>query len=215
MLINSILCLLSNIKTERGVIMYKRKKSSIIITLSFMIGSLLLSNTVSAASNSLSISKVKQTTNQWCWAASSEMSGKFYYNYKTGNTSSRSQIMAVTHVKGNPPPNEGGSPIETVDAVEYVAYDNSNCDADTVSLGCTYSQVKGFINLNKPIIAGVQGTGFAHMVVIKGYKDAYLLSSDRVVYVDPWTGSEYTTNYSNFYDGPLGNGIWMDTVHWW
>jgi hypothetical protein len=169
-----------------------------------------------AASKRLCVQIEGQEKSLWCWAATAVMSGHYYYNYKTGSTSNRSQSDVVLYVKGNTL-NQGATIAETSTAMGYAAMNHSDCQSNYSTMTYQYSTLKGFINLNKPIIAtGINYDGSGHAIIIEGYKDGTESIYNEIDCIDPANGgearrvyySEFLANGQGFFD------YWFGIVYW-
>lgn len=161
------------------------------------------------------ITPVQQQETWWCWAACSEMTGKFYYKYKTQKDSSKTQRDAVYYVFGNYN-NQGATLSQTALAEQYVGlstfpYTPIFTTGSTTS-SYSYSTIKSHINLNKPLIAGLKQTdaNSGHMVVLRGYEDkSSFFDTDDVEYIDPWDKSVHWISYTSFSTGFNIQGVTM------
>lgn len=180
-----------------------------IIGLLVAFSSMMPISSASAASQTLGITKVSQAKSEWCWAACSEMVGKW------GTSSLLNQWDVVFSIKGslvNPYPNVQGSISDMAQGCRYV------------SLGTTFNYSNGALGpgdikdqiftYTRPFIAGInyylngQKTG-GHAVVIKGYNDYTI----NINYYDPGTGIDEWASYSSFiYGNAIGNGKYEASV---
>ena len=77
-----------------------------------------------------------------------------------------------------------------------------------------FASIKGFIDTNRPIIAGLTSTGSSgHMVLIVGYSED--TAGQKVIYRDPYNATRYSVSYDNFCNYALdGTYEWNCTADW-
>lgn len=175
----------------------------IVALMSVMI--LVLGSTLSAnAVTTLGVNYIKQEKTQWCWAASSQMTGKYVYPSATAT-----QTQIVTHVKGSNI-NEPATVDETVNATMFVTNDTINFSYAYNPF--SFATVKNYINAGLPIQPLVHktysdGAQSGHYYVIYGYNET---SAGNYLYiVDPWDGYGKYVSYHAFL-----NGTWSDDRPW-
>jgi hypothetical protein len=222
--INKILRRAINVRSLR-----KKTLISIITTITMLV---FACNTVFATSQTISamdgatiysvVPVVQPSGKNWCWAACDEMSGKFYYRYKTTNISSRTQSDVVYFTFGDYNDHTGTAQ-QAAAGYMYVGYSTPpyNPVFSTAVAGASafeYSSMKGFVNLNKPTIGGLLLTlngnpAGGHMVVVDGYDD----TGSQIRIINPWTGSYQWVSFSSFktgfnlsgYIGKLNEGVYV------
>jgi hypothetical protein len=151
----------------------------------------------------LSIPSYKQERDNWCWAASSQMS----INYLGGN---KTQSQIVNYVKGSVV-NEPGTNAEVVRALNYGGLSGSN-----VNGSLAFSKVASQVKNNQPILAAVSwnnnpnGTG--HMFVIRGFYNDTSTGKQDIYYKDPWPTN--TTDKIFSYNSFLNNSdfTWRSSI---
>lgn len=181
---------------KKGAIMMKRKK---IITVCFVVLILFCNFLEAKAVTTLQVPYYKQEKSNWCWAATSRMTGKYLYP-----ASSVSQTQIVQHVKGSVV-NRPATVYETVDATEYVTNDAINFAEVRAPL--SFASVKTYINAGIPIQPLVNDGSSGHYYVIYGYNET---SSGNYLYlVDPWDAYGKYVSYDDFL-----NGTWEEDRPW-
>lgn len=171
-------------------------------------------SSANAATQVLGITKVLQAKDYWCWAAVSEMVGKW------GTNSTLNQWNVVNKIKGtilNPYPDVPGDIYDMSQGCKYV------------SLGTTFyygnkalgpGEIKDQIFIyTRPFVAGINyyWNGYItgrHAIVIKGYND----SNFSVNYYDPETGADKWVTYAPLIygggfspDGKYEASVWSET----
>lgn len=127
---------------------------------------------VQAASKTLGVRRVEQQESKWCWAACSEMVGKY------GTSSKLTQRDAVRLIWGDTYPNKAGTVANMVSCVQYIS--DYKKKAKSVSCLLSLENIKNNINAGKPMIGRISWTnGDGHAVVFSGYNDA------KIRIVDP------------------------------
>ena len=160
------------------------------------------------AARTLSISQVVQAKTNWCWAASSEMVGRYQ-----NSSSTRDQWDIVKYIKGSSYPNEGGSNSEIEKAIRYasentVTYNTSNT--------LTFANHENHIDNSDPLVVRMDwNSGGAHAVVCAGYKTSG--STNYIYLIDPIedTTKEYY-NYTSLKNGTsiqTGTGKYTKSIH--
>lgn len=187
----------------------KKKRLYVCIILAVFLVALCAS--ANASSLELSVTPQAQQYSNWCWAASSVMSGKYRYNYITGGTSYITQSNVSVYIHGDYS-NSTATLAETASAMAYVAYNNSNCQTAYSESTYAYSTIRGFINLHKPVLARVAPNWVNHLWVIIGYSDDTTPTSNDayVRYIDPDGGTTYNRDWYSFTNLDLWSGI----VYW-
>lgn len=174
---------------------FSKARKKIFTTLSLLM-LLVFSTTLVCSAATLIISTVRQERSNWCWAACSEMVGKWKY----GN---RSQTQIVTHIKGSAV-NEPASSSETARAATYASNNNASfTSGGRLSLNTVTSMIN---NRNNPLIAGCSGSGVGHMLVVHG------VSGNDFFICDPATGRSSWVNYSVF-SNSYGGRAWRESVY--
>lgn len=175
-----------------------------IVTLMLVMIVMLSSTLPAHAITTLDVNYIKQEKTQWCWAASSQMTGKYVYPSATAT-----QTQIVVHVKGSNI-NKPATVAETVNATMFVTNDTINFVG--VYNPFSFATVKQYINAGLPIQPLVHktysdGTESGHYYVIYGYNET---SSGNYLYiVDPWDGYGKYVSYNDFL-----NGTWSDDRPW-
>ena len=167
--------------------------------------SFVLPMNVSAATKTLSVPRVTQAKTKWCWAAASEMVGKY------GVSTTRNQWGVVELIWGSAYPNLGGSVNNMVSGVEYVS--EYTKDASSVSYLLSLSTIQSKIDQGKPMIGRLKwDEARGHAIVFSGY------NGSNIRCIDPWEDTS-TTYYS--YDALLngstfltGTGVISHTVYY-
>ncbi len=140
--------------------------------------------TTFAASKTLGVTRVTQAKSNWCWAAASEMVGKY------GVSTSRDQWGVVELIWGNACPNLGGSVNNMVSGVEYVS--GYTKDAKFVAYLLSNSTIQSNINNGKPMIGRLEWAkdkDSGHAIVFSGY------DGSKILCIDPWENTK-TTYYT-------------------
>ena len=156
------------------------------------------------AITALHVNYIKQEKTQWCWVATSQMTGKYVYPSATAT-----QTQIVIHVKGSDV-NEPATVLETINATEFVTNDTRSSGGIYYPL--SFSGVKQYINAGRPIQPLVHktysdGRQSGHYYVIYGYNEAS--AGDYLYIVDPWDGYGKYVSYNDFL-----NGTWSDDRPW-
>jgi hypothetical protein len=157
------------------------------------------------SSNSVSVTRVEQEMDKWCWAASAEMVGKRLYpqTYRTqwdvvfdraGVTAWHDQLLNRAYgyvydfllgvgIDAEWALDEGGTLTDIATGIEHVAHGTVSAGSGAV---LSLSSHCAEIDSGQPVVAFVEWAGGgAHAVVVKGYSDANT-ASPRVTFVDPW-----------------------------
>lgn len=153
---------------------------------------------VSASSGfvSLGVWNVKQSKNNWCWAASSQSVLDHYNIFSV-------QDGIVKVVKGSVV-NKTATVDEVQEGLEAYGLDSSA----TGSL--SFNKLKGELNSGDPVIAGiVYSDGGGHMVVIDGYEEDG--TSKYIEFMDPAKGSHVVKSYSSFKDS--SSQEWLESIY--
>lgn len=143
------------------------------------------------AQTTLSVPLVIQAQSNWCWAAASEMIGKFY-----GGSDTQYTIAAWAFYDTSPPanlPNEFWAHPTNPNRynMEEIALHFSNLNDTQYLRALSMSEVKTEINYGKPFYMGIQATdnSWGHVVVCNGYNQNGSQQND-VIYNDPTLGAE-------------------------
>lgn len=148
----------------------------ILCSFCFLFGS---SSTTFAASKTLNVTRVRQAKSNWCWAASSEMVGRY------GVSTSRDQWAVVNLIWGPTYPNQPGSVANMVSGVQFVS--NYTKQAKSSSSLLSLSNIQSRINSGKPMIARLAwNSGDGHAIVLSGY------SNSQIRCIDPWENTSTT-----------------------
>ena len=169
-----------------NILINKRAMLKILCVLSLTIV-LFFVNTIGAfaETKSLNITRQQQATGKtnWCWAACSEMIGKYYYS------SSRTQTSVVSYIKGSHLPNDIGTAPEIVSGIAYVAYNTVSASWGAVR---TFTQHTTLLNAGKALTDRIQwSNGTGHYVVVKGF--ASTNTSATLTLIDPYFGCGIAT----------------------
>lgn len=169
---------------------------------------IMLAVPVFAASKTLGVSEIDQNKTKWCWAACSEMVGKYY-----DSGSNRDQYDIVEHVKGNTD-NQGGTTTNICDAVKYASNDSVTFTSKSSAL--SFSACETEIDNSDPFIVWLEGTNGAmsHVIIANGYKTGstnYLHILDPSPNVD---GQYFSyTGLVNGSTGTLGTRCYERTIY--
>ncbi len=155
----------------------------------------------------LSVTRYTQEKDNWCWAASAQMIGK----YKTGTKKSQSSI--VTHVKGSAV-NSGANTSEVQKAIKYTTGKGTVYVEGTIGFG----ELQGHIQNGDPLyLSIVWNSGGAHGVVCSGARTYSGVQQIRIV--DPWysCGVKYISYASAKNNGSFqsGTGSWVRTYSYY
>ncbi|MBU5445199.1 C39 family peptidase [Paenibacillus sp. MSJ-34] len=131
---------------------------------------------VSAASKTLSLTRIQQAKTNWCWAAASEMVGK----YKNSSTT-KTQWDVVLQEKGKDYPNVGGTVSNIKNGIKLVG--GNKVTVTDSSSPLSFATIQSQIDSANPSVMWIDwNSGGAHVVVSAGYD-----TTDSKVYaVDPW-----------------------------
>lgn len=165
---------------------------SIVLTMVLMVFTAL-----PASAATLDLTRVKQAKTNWCWAATSEMIGKYM-----NSSSTRTQWDIVKHIKGSSYPNEGGSVSNIKTAIKYASVDTVTYKSGTTR---SWSVHKSNIDSGNPIAVWMSwdNNGGAHAVVCAGTKTS---SGTNYLYiVDPW--EDNTSEWYNYTSLKNGTSI--------
>lgn len=160
------------------------------------------------AARTLSINQVVQAKSKWCWAASSEMVGRYH-----NSNSTRDQWDIVKYIKGSNYPNEGGSNSEIEKAIRYASVDTVTYTTSNI---LSFDEHKKHIDNSNPIVVRMDwDSGGAHAVVCAGYKTSG--GSNYIYIIDPIedTTMEYY-NYTSLKNGTsiqTGTGKYTKSIH--
>ncbi len=150
---------------------------------------------VFAATKTLSVTRVTQSKDKWCWAACSEMIG----TYKNSN-STRDQWDVVAYVKDSSYPNKTATSSEIEKGIKYASVDKVTYQTSSSPL--SFSTTQSNIDSSNPIVVWMTwNNGEGHVVVCSGYQTS---GKDEYLYLlDPASGAS-----SNYYDyTTMKNGI--------
>jgi hypothetical protein len=156
-----------------------------------------LSNTLHV----LSVPSIAQKQSKWCWAAASEMLGKwiFYREHGYDSETTRNQIDCVRLIKHNNDQslpysaltNQGGSDAEYQRALNYVATGNQNSTKFTASRPMVYSisQIDSRVfEWSSGVAIAITGPDEGHALVLKGCRR----SDGTIVVGDPGNPANMT-----------------------
>lgn len=137
----------------------------------------------------INIPRQRQEKDNWCWAASAVMIGRY------GTGSSISQTQVVKQVKGSVV-NDGGTDSEVVSAIKYVSQYGKKPRITTPK---SYVDMSNYIDQNKLFAIHMSWTtGGGHMIVGAGYS----LDGKSIYCVDPWENTQNRYyNYSGLVNG--------------
>ncbi len=171
----------------------KQKLFTIIAALLLVIS---LSITALAASTTLGVSEIDQNKTNWCWAACSEMIGKYY-----NNTSNRDQYDIVEEIKGNTN-NQTGTSSDICSAINYASVNSVTFQTSESAL--SFSSCQTEINNSDPFVVWLQGKNgsVSHVVVAAGYKTG---STNYLYIIDPSPNvSAQYFSYTQLVNGTTG-----------
>lgn len=142
----------------------------------------------------------QQVLSNWCWAAASVCILRYFGKYAT-------QIELAQYLYGgayNYPASD--QQVKTVLQYKGVL---STYVADSISFSMIRSEIYTY---ERPIYAGISwtGTGSGHAVVISGYDQS--ITPKMVEYMDPATGSHYTSSYDTFVGSTSSGWLWDATL---
>jgi hypothetical protein len=181
-----------------------KKHLSILLALLMMI----VSSTTAFAATELDVNKVTQAKTYWCWAACSEMIGRYQ-----NNDSILDQWDVVSYIKGSDYPNTGGSTADITKGIRYVSEDTV-----TYTSGSTLSWAshKTEIDDSDPLIVWMTwDSKHAHVVVCAGYKTSGSTNYLYLIDPDPDATSEYYS-YTALKNGTSiqsGNGKYTTSIY--
>ena len=183
------------------------RAASIILTV-LLVSSLAI--TAFAAEKTISVSRVQQAKDHWCWAACGEMIGTY-----VNSNSSQDQWSIVKKIKGtlfNPYPDEGGTDTETEEAIEIGSDNTVDYECDSVlSFVDHQTDIDNWYPLCAKMVWDSSG---AHVVVVAGYRTN---STNMLYLIDPWysCGSAYYS-YTALINGATiqsGTGKYTKSFH--
>lgn len=151
---------------------------------------------VLAASKTLSVTEIDQNKTKWCWAACSEMIGKYY-----NNSSNRDQYDIVKKIKGNTD-NQTGNTTNLCDAIKYASADTVTFKSQSSAL--SFSSCQSEIDSNDPFVVWLKGKDGAegHVVVSSGYKTE---TTNYLYIIDPSPNNNgQYFSYSQLVNGNTG-----------
>lgn len=151
------------------------KRKLFIIPVIFLLA-ISLTVTAFAASITLGVSEIDQNKTLWCWAACSEMIGKYY-----NSNSNKDQYDIVEEVKGNTN-NQGGSSDDICEAVQYAS--GNTVTFQTRESALSFSSCQTEIDNSDPFVVWLQGKNgsYSHVIVASGYKTG---STNYLYIIDP------------------------------
>lgn len=160
---------------------------------------LVLTITTTAWAGNLSVTRYEQEGNNWCWAASAQMIGK----YITGTL--RSQSLICTYVMG------GVSDITAdLDQMKTALFYTTSKTVYSSNSCLSLATTKSKIDASRPFMARLKWSSGGHAVVISGYTG----SSIRVI--DPAKGCGTANfNYTQMTTGvrfQSGYGSWSHSI---
>lgn len=188
--------------------MLKEKSKIRLLIIPVALVLIMLMGTTAFAARTLSITQVVQAKTNWCWAACSEMVGR----YQNSN-STRDQWAVVKEVKGSSYPNDGGTTSEIQQGIRYASV---NTVTYTNSSTLTFAKHESHIDNSDPLVVWMSwNSGNAHVVVCAGYKTSG--STDYLYLIDPIedTTKEYY-NYTSLKNGTSiqsGTGKYTTTIY--
>mgnify|MGYP000959966147 CR=1 FL=1 len=171
-----------------------KRRLSIVIMAALLIISFVVP--VLAASRTLGVSEIDQNKTKWCWAACSEMIGKYY-----NSGSNRDQYDIVRKIKGNTN-NQGGSISNVCDAIKYASVDNVTFKSKYSAL--SFDSCKIEIDNSDPFVIWLQGQNgsMSHVIVASGYKTG---STNYIYILDPSPNiDEQYFSYTGLVNGTTG-----------
>lgn len=126
----------------------------------------------------MDVKRISQGEHNWCWAAAVAMIG----NYENGTNLSMQDVVRA--VKGDTLPNEGGSPEEIIEAMEYILPSRGV----EMRHEFKYDTFAWYVDKNHPVLVDlllmVAETKY-HTVVCAGYNKGnetlYFIDSDNLV----------------------------------
>lgn len=149
------------------------KRKLFIIPIAFLLA-ISLTVTAFAASITLGVSEIDQNKTYWCWAACSEMIGKYY-----NSNSDKDQYDIVEEVKGNTN-NQGGSSDDICEAIQYAS--GNTVTFQTRESALSFSSCQTEIDNSDPFVVWLAGTSMSHVIVASGYKTG---STNYLYIIDP------------------------------
>lgn len=167
-------------------------------------------NSVNAASKSLSVSSITQEKSQWCWVTGPQI----IIEYHKGT--SPSQCVLVKRGKNiKSCPNEPGNLSQSKKAMSDSGISNSG---KTVSKAISYSTIKSNINNDRPILLRKEWkdgkgkkTGVGHLAVIYGFNDNSNTDYVRVLKIRSSTSFKTSVSYSNLKNNSAF--AWTHTIY--
>lgn len=162
---------------------------------------------VFAASKLLGVSEIDQNKTNWCWAACSEMIGKYY-----NGGSNRDQYDIVKKIKGNTN-NQPGTVSDICAAIKYVSNDSVTFTGQYSAL--SFSSCRNEIDGSDPFIVWLQGKNGAigHVVIASGYKTG---NTNYLYILDPSPNNDGQyisyTGLINGTTGTLGSRCYEKTI---
>jgi hypothetical protein len=180
------------------MIISRKRKMAIGLLLTFAIA-LSMGISALAASVTLSVARVEQAKDNWCWAASAEMIGKYKFS-----TATKTQWDVVTDRKGAGYPDVTGDASDVSAGISLVT--NNNYSASYGSTR-TFAKHKEYIDDGNPLAcrmgwlnASGNLNGNGHYLVVSAYESTTSVS--KIKLIDPSAGnSSASYNYSDLVAG--------------
>jgi len=164
----------------------------------------------------LDVKQIKQEKSNWCWAACSEMAGRYICGYPFLGIGYRSQSDIVKYVKGSTA-DLPGSLADSAKGSKYASKDKYTYYYE--SKVWSWSDLRGEIDNNRTVQLGAgyyenQIRRGGHMVILTGW--TFNSSSNRyyIYYNDPWDGTQQFCEYSAFLDGSFNGRKYDQTVYY-
>lgn len=183
-------------------------KRKLWIVLGAILLAISLTVTAFAASITLGVSEIDQNKTLWCWAACSEMIGKYY-----NSNSDKDQYDIVKEVKGNTN-NQGGSSSDICKAIKYAS--GNTVKFKTKESALSFSSCQTEIDNSDPFVVWLQGQNgsISHVIVASGYKTG---STNYLYIIDPSpnVNAQYFsyTALVNGTTGTLGTRCYGKTIY--
>ncbi len=153
----------------------------------------------------LSLPLVRQQTEVWCWAATSEMVFRYY-----GRGSVQCEILSAWLTANcclSPPHPYCRQGAPSLQVIQQTLFAFGRLTSSLRGGPLSLNEIRNEIDLGRPIIAAYRGAFSGHVVVVYGYD-----SSGNIYIHDPYYGTFIVPYAATFY---YNNGqlVWYDTIY--
>lgn len=168
------------------------------------------------AHKKIDIVTVKQVKTNWCWAACSEMFGRYVAGMPFLGIGYRTKEDIVKYIYGEAL-DKTATPEQTSSAMQYAA--RNKVGVGYHLFASSWSKIRNEIDADRIMLLAAgyyigSSRNGGHMVVCTGYTLNTSTDKSYLYYVDPADGTEYFCEYQAFCDGSF-NGRKYDQYYYY